>query len=411
MRTAKSAVVRFFGILLVSLALSVTACSRCSTPAAGIDAAPDVSDEPKPAASRCKEEGPLLRIAGEDEPVEIGNGVVAGAQAVIGLTVGGHAKVILFLEGKTRSADLGALDPAAPPPLVIADGPDVLAAHATKDAIVIDRITEAAGPRPFATVSVGAGDDLAFDVAIQHGAGLVAWTYGDKIRTARVPATDAGANDAIAKPAGDVSSPRIFAGKTGFALAYLVTRMDSDAAVKGAAPWWDNDVIPEGPADRVWPAWVELANLDADGKVLGATTSVTGHEGRVTAFDFAPGVDGFDVLVRDATATGEGAALIHIRGVGSGAGSNGGKLLADGLGPGAPILFPENWAAFIDPGEGVHLLPLDSTELREPSLDLSQPLVAMPMSERGGGPKLRVIAVKVGEHGRGAELRITSCTR
>lgn len=389
----------FLGIAVLSLA----SCSRCGTTTVAPDAAPDAIEEPKPQTSRCKEDGPLLRIANEDETVEIGNGVLAGTQAVIGLTVAGHAKAILFFEGKTRTADLGAIDPSAPPPLVLADGPDMLAAHATKDSIVIDRITEAAGPRPFATVKIETGDDLDYDVVIAHGTGLVAWTYGEKIRTARVPAVDAGATDAIAKPAGDVASPRLLPGKSGYALAYLVSRVDSDAATaKGAAPWWDNDVIAEGPADRVWPGWVELANLDADGRALGMATPVTGREGRVTAFDFGLAATGFDVLARDATATGEGASLLHVRVDGTAKEAK----LADGLGPGAPVLFQEGWAAFIDPVEGVHVLPLDSKDFREPSLDGAQPLVAIP-----DGPKMRVVAVKVGDNGRGAELRIASCTR
>jgi hypothetical protein len=376
----------------------------CSTPAAPVDAAGDVAMEAAVATTRCKEEGPLLRIAAEDQDVEIGNGVLAGNQAVMGLTVGGHAKVVLYYDGNTRSADLGAVAADAPPPLVIADGPDVLVAHAIKGSIVIDRVTEAAGPRPFATVPIGTGDDLDFDVAIQHGVGLVAWTFGEKIQTARIPAPDAGAIDSIAKPQGDVSSPRVLPSKSGWSLAWVVTRMDGDAAVKGAAPWWDNDVIAEGPADRVWPAWLELASLDADGRALGATVSVTGHDGRITAFDWAATANGLDFLGRDATATGEGASLIDVHVDGTTV--QPAKTLADGMGPGGPVLFTENWAAFVDPGEAVHVLPLDSKDIREPSLDGTQPLVAVP-----NGPKIRVVAVRVGEHGRGAELRIASCTR
>ena len=394
---------------LVTL-LALASCSRvCSEPTPTVDAAPDVAAEAVAKASRCTEEGPLLRIAAEDQPVEIGGAALGGTQAAIGLTVGGRSKVVFYREGASRSADLGPADPSSPPPVAITDGTDVLVARGVRiesaRSIVIDRITESAGPRPFASIPIGNGDDLDFDAAVEHGVGLVTWTFGDVLETASVSrGADAGAKSTLARPRGDISSPRILPRSGGWYVAYLVTRVDSDAATKGAAPWWDQDVIAEGPADRVWPGWVELATLDADGRPMGATITVTSPQSRVTAFDWGPSVGGLDVLARDAVLSGGGASLVHVHLDGTTPQSA--KTLADGVGPGAPVLFQESWAAFMDANEAVHVLPLDSKETRESVLDGTQPLVAIP-----DGPKIRVVAVRVGEHGRGAELRIASCTR
>jgi hypothetical protein len=388
----------------------VASCSRlCSEPAPAVDATPaDVAPEVLAKTSRCTEEGPLLRIAQEDQVVEVGGAALGGTQAVLGLVIGGRSKVVLYHEGTKRTVDFGVADPSSPPPVAIADGTDVLVARAVRTesvrSIAIDRITESAGPRPFASIPTGSGDDLDFDAAIDHGTGLVAWTFGESIETASVGRGDAGAHTTLAKPRGDVSSPRLLGRTGGWYLAYLVTRVDSDASVKGAAPWWDNDVVSEGPADRVWPGWVEIATLDSDGRPINATFAVTSPQSRVTAFDWAPSVGGLDVLARDAVFSGEGASLLHVHVDGSTAQAT--KTLADGLGPGAPVLFQETWAAFMDPNEGVHVLTLDSKETREPVLDGTQPLVAIP-----DGPKMHLVAVRVGEHGRGAELRIASCTR
>src|SRR5947208_856815 len=85
-------------------------CSRtCSEPAPLVDAAPaDVVPEVAVKTSRCKEDGPLLRIAAEDQPVEIGSGALGGTQAAIGMTVGGRSKLVLYRDGATRTPDLGA---------------------------------------------------------------------------------------------------------------------------------------------------------------------------------------------------------------------------------------------------------------------------------------------------------------
>jgi hypothetical protein len=411
----------------LGLTAVVTSCSRmCSEnpPAPAVDAALDVPPEAVAIKTRCTEDGPLLPIAPDDQSVEVGGGALAGTEAAIGIAVGDRAKIVLWAGGPVRTPDIGEQDPSAPPPLAIADGTNVLLAHVAQKSLVIDRITEAAGPKPFTRVPlfggdyrplpiitpIGSGDDLDFDVAVDKGTGLVAWTFGETILTARVPFGEGGAPTVLAKGRGDLSSPRVLAAvgtkNGGFWLAYIVTRADSDAAgVKGAAPWWDTDVAVEGPADRVWPAWVEIQSLDPDGKPIGQPTAVTPMTGRVTSFDWAPVASGLDVIARDAQATGEGASLVkaHV----AGATPSAPATLTDGLGPGAPILFQENWAAFVDPSDGVHLLPLDSAkEMREVVLDGSQPVVAVP-----DGPKLRVVAVRVGPRGRGAELRIATCTR
>lgn len=386
----------------------LASCSKtCSdNPSAPPDAASASPAEATVASAHCTEDGPLVRIAPEDQPVEIGGGALAGTEAAIGITVGDRAKIVLWAGGAVRTPDIGAQDPSAPPPLAIADGTNVLLAHVASQNLVIDRITESAGPKPFTKVPLGSGDDLDFDVAIEKSSGLAAWTFGETIALARVPFAEAGAPTVIAKGRGDLSSPRVLPKNGGWWLAYVVTRADADAvATKGAAPWWDNDVAAEGPADRVWPAWVELQSLDPDGKPIGQPVMVTPATGHVTAFDWAPAPSGLDVIARDATAMGEGAALVHVHiDAGSPAPS---RSLADGLGPGAPILFQENWAAFVDSGEGVHVLQLDSTkETREPVLEGAQPLVAVP-----DGPKVRIVGVRVGARGRGAELRIATCAR
>ncbi len=160
---------------LVTL-LALASCSRvCSEPTPTVDAAPDVAAEAVAKASRCTEEGPLLRIAAEDQPVEIGGAALGGTQAAIGLTVGGRSKVVFYREGASRSADLGPPDPSSPPPVAITDGTDVLVARGVRiesaRSIVIDRITESAGPRPFASIPIGNGDDLDFDAAVEDGVG------------------------------------------------------------------------------------------------------------------------------------------------------------------------------------------------------------------------------------------------
>jgi len=390
-------------------ALLLASCSRCNeTPAGPVEASTDVTVEAMALRTdHCTEDGPLLRVAPEDQSVEIGGGALAGTEAAIGLAVGDRAKIVLWAGGPVRTPDIGAQDPDAPPPLAIADGTNVLLAHVASHDLVIDRITESAGPKPFTRVPIGAGEDLDFDVAIEKGNGLAVWTFGESIFTARVPFGDGAAPKAIAKGRGDLSSPRVLPKSGGWWLAYVVTRADSDAAaVKGAAPWWDKDVSAEGPADRVWPGWVELQSLDSDGQPIGQPLALTGPTGHVTAFDWAPSATGLDLLARDATATGEGASLLHIHV--EGANPAPARSIADGLGPGAPTLFQENWAAFVEEsGEGVHLLSLDSAkEIRESVLEGSQPVVAVP-----DGPKVRIVAVRVGPRGRGAELRIASCTR
>jgi hypothetical protein len=383
--------------------VALVACARvCAMPVA-LDAGQDAAAEASAPAllPRCTD-APGVKLARDDQPVEMGQAANFGNRLALGMNIAGRASVVLATRDANapiETHDLGAADPNAPPPAAVVGGGDLYVAHVAQSPrrIVIDKIAD--NVKTAWEVPIASGD-VEFDVGVAHGAGLVAWTFGDRMFVAALGKEPR----AFAKDIGDLASPRVLPREGGFLVAYLVTRTQA----ADAAPWYDKDAAPEGAGSRLERGWVEMASVDLDGRAA-APAAITSPSGRVTSFDWIEsGPDAIDLVARDAVSSGEGAGLVQVhiqRGVASPA-----RELGGDLGIGAPIaLAPgasEVWVAFTDTSESIHLLAVGGRETKESAFGDARPLLVA-----SAGPNMFVAAVRVGRDGRGAELKVLACRR
>lgn len=392
---------------MAPLLVLLSSCARaCSSSAAPADAAPDAADAAAQSAlapPRCTEAEGAQRIAPDDLPVEIGAAAQAGANVDVGVVRGGVAALAIVAQdlGSSRVIDLGSADPAAPPPVPCADGAEVFVAWARRgDAgrrVAIARVGERADVGW--DVPIAAGDeDVEIDLALHEGEGLLAWTSGDGVHVVALAKGGAlGATHDFGRAGSDTGSPRLEVRSGGYWLAWTAVRPDGDASVEAI----------EGAGDRSATGWIELAQLDPSGAPRREPTTITPRNGHAFGFDWRATDASLDVLARDdesGPVTGGRIALVRI----AGEKAEPSRAVVDGVGRGAPTVLG-SWLVYSDPLEHARVLPLDVPGAR-PSVEApfadARPIWA---GARGPGQGARVLAVRVGERGRGAEVRALVC--
>lgn len=391
------------------LALAWSCSPSCGSPARPVDAASDRSDDVDAAAEgelaspRCRDEPGALRLAPDDATVEVGTAVAAGASVHLGLVRGGEAAVAVVAAdlASVRVLDLGRADPEGPPPVPAADGADAFVAWTRRgDAgrrVVIARLGERA--EVVWDVPVDArGDDVDLDLALAGGQGLLAWTAGDGVHVV-VLATGGrvGPSHDYGLAGSDTSSPRVAPRAGGYWLAWSATRPDLDASVAAA----------EGPGERLGAGWAELVPLDSAGVASSPQPlAVTPRDGHASDFDWRPGPDFVDVLVRENVSSGPelGGSIAR-------AGVRAEKIdpprvIAAGVGRGSPIVVGP-WLAYVATLDQPRLLPLDVPGAR-PSVETAF-ADARPVWASRAAEGWRVLAVRVGQRERGAGMRSIVC--
>lgn len=387
-----------------------TSCSRsCDSPGRPADGAADRADqadaafEGELAAARCRDEPGAQRLAPDDAVVEVGTAAEAGGSVHLGMVRGGEAAVAVVAVdlASSRVVDLGRADPAGPPPVPAADGANAFVAW-TRPGDAGRRVSIARlGPVADVVWDVpieARGDDVELDLVLQGGQGLLAWTAGDGVHVVGLAKGGrVGASHDYRRAGSDTSSPRVAQRAGGYWLAWSATRPDLDAAA---------DLV-EGPGERPGAGWIDLVALDA----VGAASSreplaVTAQDGHASAFDWRPGADFADVLVHEDVSSG-----LAVGGTIARAGVRAEKVepartIADGVGRGAPTVVGP-WLVYDAPLDQPRLLPLDVPGAR-PSVEAAFADARPVWTSRVAGG-WRVLAVRVGQRGRGAGMRSIVC--
>ncbi len=364
------------------VALVVRARTGCQP--SGVPGAPDAEsaqaddageDAKAPLSARCGDFTPLALPPGA---YEMGDALVTKDRVFVGVArdVGGKREAALV--SVTRDADVltvatvegaGELAVDAPPPKVIfLAGKAVLAMYVpSKDAreLAIDG----------AKISQQKDGSFAFDAVAEGAEGLVAWDEDAVgaprgiVKVAALPIVAGAAARVVSPEASDVDSPRLATRPGGYWIAWLAKKPESER---------DAEPELEGPGEKRHTTWLEIAQLDTKGALVGAPSRVTKAGTRVDSFDMLASGDGVDLLVKDdeQPADGEGSrlVLVTLRGAETSV-----RVIAErGAGRGVPDLLGAR-ALFVDLAEHARLLPVapGSRESMEPDLDSVRPLAAV----------------------------------
>ncbi|HRG96333.1 MAG TPA: hypothetical protein PLR99_08800 [Polyangiaceae bacterium] len=377
--------------------LGSAACGDCrgrqELAAAALDGAPEASDADAGRGdggadlpARCEATTAELALEG-GASLEVGDAHLTPAGLALSATIerdGSRVGVVFLADpalAKLRTLDLGDLAGGELAPRLFAHEGAVLVASYVRGStpkslgnrpgaarVVATRTLAVAelGPEratPLFRVAQQADDSLAFDLVMTGKAsGLVAWDE-DSDRVVRgVVKVASFADGRVASPSvatpyeTDADSPGLLRAVDGqLMLAWLARDVlaSQDGGEKGAPePDRQGDYLETAGEERA-RQWVQLAPLDAAGKLSGPIVSVTPRtRSHATAFELAPAAaGGADVYVYDAVLRGEreGARLLRVP-------VRGGKvlpseeLLAGGVGASPSVLGP-GLVGFVDLAE------------------------------------------------------------
>lgn len=398
--------------LALALLLGSAACGDCrgrqelsSVPA--LDASAEASDGEGARSdggvelgARCEATTAELSLEG-GATLEVGDAHLTAAGLALSATLerdGARVGVVFLADAalsKVRTLDLGDLAGGELAPRLFAhDGAVLIASYvrgaspkslgnrpgaarvvATRTLAVAELGAERASP--LFRVSQQADDSMAFDLVMTgKSTGLVAWDEDSERVVRGVVKVAAFADGKVSSPVvatpyeTDADSPGLLRTADGaLTLAWLAREVLSsqDGGDKGAPePDRQGDYLETAGEERA-RQWVQLAPIDASGKLAGPIVSVTPRgRSQATAFELAPAVGsaGADVYVYDAALRGEreGARLLRVP-VRAGKVLPQEELLAGGVGA-APSLLGPGLIGFVDLAERSMLVTSTGTERR-----------------------------------------------
>jgi len=365
----------------------VAGADASAVPVARASASAGVVAEALP---RCRPEGARLALPGDD--IVVGDALATADALFVGVVrrdgkrrVASMVRTSLDLT-TSKVTDLGsALGDDPPPSPRLANGVPVALYYARKSVApsdagagrMADRFLElarldGASPKVEARITQQGDESLAYDVAwpdAPSGSALVAWDEDAPLLPTQLFATRGvvkvqlaaeGSKPRIASPEGsDAESPRLFARRGGYWLAWLARRAETTE---------DAGVAPEAPGERRAYRWVEIVSLDANGEAVSPVRRVSPEKGHVAAFELVNAESAGDVvvLVQDEAARAEGAGERLVRYAVSPERIEASDVLADGVGHALAELVSvtagssraPRWLAWADVHEHAHLASL-----------------------------------------------------
>ncbi len=416
--------------LLPVVAFFATACDRHTSHAseAGLEASAGndaVRREASDSSPRCTAvDRVTLEESSAGERFDFGEGVPAGAGAVVGLLHASHgsrlAAIARLGQGvPPRVVDLGVVSGDDPPPKPFVRGAEVFAAGYVAELgdggarppkraearallsggrggrrLTVFRVTDA--PEALVTVPQASDESPAFDaVSSPQGAAagaLLAWdedapSSGDAgaeaprgvIRVALLaPDLRSVAHVVTVSPdIADAERPRVALRDGGFWVAWIAKKREppKDAAPELEAPGEDREY-----------RWVELMALDEEGRPAGGARRLSAASGHVAGFDMMAAGSRLDALIAldDEQSEGQGGEILHVVALADGtprtttirqAGAGRGTVPWVGWAPGTP-----GWLTYVDTSDHTQLVPLDAEgsaagpDSLEPLLDSARPV-------------------------------------
>ncbi len=363
--------------------------SGVDAPAPLVDASPseDAGDDANaPLAARCGDREGLPLPPGA---YEMGDALLTKDRLFVGVAhdLGGKhvgALVTLSRDGDTLSSpkldDSDELPADAPPPkAILLGGKPVLAMYVQQKGARTLAIDVARIPQQ-------SDGSFAFDVATTpEGRGLVAWDEDAAgaprgvVKVVTLPLT-AGAEGRVVSPdSSDADAPRVAARPGGYWIAWLARKPEPE---RDAAPEL------EGPGEKRHTTWLEVAQLDPNGQLVGAPARIAKAGSRVESFDMLAHDDTLDVLVKDdeqpADDEGSRLVLVTLRG----AETLVRVIVPRGVGRGVPDLLGAR-AVFSDLTDHAQLVPIapGGRPSLEHDLANARPLAALGDRVVAGFPK------------------------
>lgn len=350
---------------------------------------PPASNAPPLAATRCVRAEPLS--AGEPlARLEVGESVLGKDVAAAGVTYerdGKRLAGIVAVSATTRKVTVTELGPAVgdrPPPAPMFVGSELFALVQTADANTANALVRIArdGVKRLASVPRPGGASAA-TAALGPTGGILAWDAdaADRgvIEVAVLTADRSGvaSRHAVSPNATDAESSRV-ALKTGggYWIAWIARK-------SVAPPPPGRELRLEGAGEDLAYQWVELLELDAQGKPVGAPRALTAPTGHVSAFELTTRSEEVVAVLRDDAAQGG-----HVRSIAAKSGSvETAAELARGLGHGLFELVRgadgAQFLSFADGQDRPSLIPLSDSRRGaglpsvEPLLDGARPMAVL----------------------------------